>query len=699
MAEVFQGVGLDIGTMNVIAARRSEKGVETKRMRDLFLDLPISAKKMLKISDTSFVERARDVLILGDAALEVANVFGREPRRPLAAGLISSKETDSLEVLGLLIRAVLGNPVVENEHCVFSVPATPIDADRDVVYHQKVFEGILRKLGYTPEASTEGMGIVFSECAEDKFSGLCFSFGCLTPETPIFTRRGLIPIVDVVEGDEVLTRAGVYGRVVKTWTRHHNGEVFKVSFEGNPFGVTLTGNHRVWVQRDSGWEWVEAASLENGDIVGEPVVSGYGRRKILALTDKTTNGPAIPAGVDWSMQMGRFLGYFLADGHITSQDDRYGIWFTFGPNEQEYVDDVVGICDSVLKRAVTVTQHGNALRCQLSHKSLNQWLTRHCYHPDTKEKVFPLNIEDLRPGLVEGIVTGLIRGDGWTTTDSESKCLHFSNTSQSIITALHLLVGRMGLTSTITVREPRSATFQDGRTIQAENCKNEWALHVTGIDGQYLHNIVSDFKGDRRAPRVWKDGGFRCTRIKTVDSMLYDGLVHDLTVEGDPSFSAPYITMHNSGMTNVALGINTLPGVVFSVARGGDWIDQRAAESVGATKARMCALKEAGIDLTQPKDRNEQAIVFYYEALIDYALDQVATRFRAAGNQFALTRPIPLVVAGGTALAGGFMGIFERVLAKHREAGFPIEVSGVRLAKDPLNAIAYGMLVQAQAQG
>jgi len=325
----FQGVGLDIGTMNVIAARRGPEGVTTKRMRDLFLDLPLSAKKMLKISDTSFVERGRDILILGDAALEVANVFGREPRRPLAAGLISSKETDSLEVLGLLIRSVLGKPMFENEPCVFSVPAPPIDADRDVIYHQKTFDGILRKLGYIPEASTEAMGIVFSECAEDKFSGLCFSFG--------------------------------------------------------------------------------------------------------------------------------------------------------------------------------------------------------------------------------------------------------------------------------------------------------------------------------------------------------------------------------SGMTNVVLAINTLEGLSFAVSRGGDWIDQRAAESVGATKARICALKESGVDLTKPKDRNEQAIVFYYEALIDYALEQVAARFRVSGDQFALTRPIPLVVAGGTALAGGFMGLFEKVFAKHKEAGFPIEISSIKLAKDPLNAIAYGMLVQAQA--
>ncbi len=40
------GVGLDIGTMNLVAARRAVDGtVETSRMRDAFLDLDASAKK------------------------------------------------------------------------------------------------------------------------------------------------------------------------------------------------------------------------------------------------------------------------------------------------------------------------------------------------------------------------------------------------------------------------------------------------------------------------------------------------------------------------------------------------------------------------------------------------------------------------------------------------------------------------------
>lgn len=322
-----KGIGLDIGTMNLVSARRTRKGLSTKRMRDVFLDLPLNAKKMLKLSKTSFVEREDDVLILGDAALETANVFGREPRRPLSAGIVSPDESESMDVLGLLIREVLGAPRCENEVCFFSVPAEPIDRpDKDIIYHQMVFEKIIRECGFDPHPGNEGMGIIYSETAEEGFSGISMSFG--------------------------------------------------------------------------------------------------------------------------------------------------------------------------------------------------------------------------------------------------------------------------------------------------------------------------------------------------------------------------------SGMVNVALSINTIEGLAFSVNRGGDWIDAGAARSIGATKARVCAVKESGIDLTDPKDRIQEAIVFYYRALIDYVLDQIVLRFKQIEGQFALTKPIPLIVSGGTSLVGGFMDFFVKVFDQRRKK-FPIEISDIRQAKEPLNAVAYGMLVQA----
>jgi hypothetical protein len=321
------GVGLDLGTMNVIAARRTQEGISSKRMRDAFLDLPASAKKMLRLAKTSFVERDDELYILGDAALETANIFGREARRPLSGGLVAAGETEALDVLVLLIKHVLGDPRAPQEVCYFSVPANPIDQpDKDIIYHRGVFERILKDAGYRGIPSNEAMGVIFNECAEDGFSGIALSFG--------------------------------------------------------------------------------------------------------------------------------------------------------------------------------------------------------------------------------------------------------------------------------------------------------------------------------------------------------------------------------AGMTNVALAINTIEGLSFSVARGGDWIDHGAGSSVGSTKARITAIKEAGVDLNNPQGREQEAIVFYYRNLIEYALDQIALRFKALQGQFALPRPIPLVVSGGTSQAIGFLDFFTEVFETKKKR-FPIEVSEIRPAKEPLNAVAYGMLIQA----
>lgn len=172
------GVGADIGTMNVVSARKTGTGVETRRVRDAFLELPLDAKKMLKLAGVSYVERADELLILGDAAMDTANIFGREARRPLSAGLVSSSDIDAMEILALLIKNVLGEPKVPGEHCYFSVPAAPVDRPgQDVIYHRGVLEKIVKECGYTPTAGNEASAIVFAEAAKENFSAVALSFG------------------------------------------------------------------------------------------------------------------------------------------------------------------------------------------------------------------------------------------------------------------------------------------------------------------------------------------------------------------------------------------------------------------------------------------------------------------------------------------------------------------------------------------
>ena len=173
------GVGLDIGTMNLVAARRDAGGqVKAARIRDAFLDLDPKYKKMLNLTDVNYVEREEAIIIVGDGAMTTANMLGVPVRRPLQDGLISAGEHDAKEILAILIQHVLGEPQEPGEVCFFSVPAAPVDApDRDVIYHEGVFTQILTELGYEPEAANEAMAIIFADTAEDQFSGLAISFG------------------------------------------------------------------------------------------------------------------------------------------------------------------------------------------------------------------------------------------------------------------------------------------------------------------------------------------------------------------------------------------------------------------------------------------------------------------------------------------------------------------------------------------
>jgi hypothetical protein len=173
------GIGTDLGTMNILSARRGVDGqVRIKNIRDAFLDLDQDAKRSLKMSHVDYVEKNGTLIVIGDSALTMANLFKREARRPLSKGVISSGEIDAQEILSLLVGHVMGKPSVEDEHCFYSVPAAPIDDPaQDIVYHREIFRRIITEHGYTAHPANEAMAIIYSQCAAENFSGVSLSYG------------------------------------------------------------------------------------------------------------------------------------------------------------------------------------------------------------------------------------------------------------------------------------------------------------------------------------------------------------------------------------------------------------------------------------------------------------------------------------------------------------------------------------------
>ena len=145
------------------------------------------------------------------------------------------------------------------------------------------------------------------------------------------------------------------------------------------------------------------------------------------------------------------------------------------------------------------------------------------------------------------------------------------------------------------------------------------------------------------------------------------------------------------GLCNVSLAYLSVPVISFSIPKAGDFIDSSAASVTGELANRIRILKEEGFHFNgNYTDKVHQVIGVYYDDMISSLVNGLKEAFLGARNMPRMGRPIPLVLSGGTATPGGFRERFEKVL---KASDFPIPLSEVRMASDPLNATARGALV------
>jgi len=174
------GVGVDVGTMNLVSARHKGEKLVTKTMRDAFFTLEKTAQseKTVRLQKAEYIEQDDIYLILGQSAFDFANIAPDSfIQRPLSKGTISPKEKQAAEVLAAMLKILCGKPRTEGEKLIYSVPAEAVDLDNDIIFHRKLFKEIFESLGYSAEHMNEAMGIIFSQCEDEDFSGVALSFG------------------------------------------------------------------------------------------------------------------------------------------------------------------------------------------------------------------------------------------------------------------------------------------------------------------------------------------------------------------------------------------------------------------------------------------------------------------------------------------------------------------------------------------
>jgi len=206
------GVGLDCGTGNLLCSRMTEDGeVVTKTVRDSFLEIKPpnklvhgTMKKGLVKAGVNFLEMDDRFYVLGDDALLQSVERQSVIQRPMAKGVISPNEVQALPMFKALLKELLGEPLVPNEQVVFTVPAPPVDAAFDVIYHESVIVSILADLGYSGKAINEAHALALAELEEDDYTGVSISLGAGMSNIAVTNVADLVCKFSVAKGGDYI---------------------------------------------------------------------------------------------------------------------------------------------------------------------------------------------------------------------------------------------------------------------------------------------------------------------------------------------------------------------------------------------------------------------------------------------------------------------------------------------------------------
>jgi actin-like ATPase involved in cell morphogenesis len=145
-----------------------------------------------------------------------------------------------------------------------------------------------------------------------------------------------------------------------------------------------------------------------------------------------------------------------------------------------------------------------------------------------------------------------------------------------------------------------------------------------------------------------------------------------------------------AGMCNIVYAFMGIPVFAFSLSKGGDWIDSHAAKHTDETHNVVTTIKEkAGFSLYDATTGIQKAISIYYESLLNYVVDQFKELYDKTPKKKLpnVQQEMPIVVSGGTSLVSGFIDRLRELTAKD----FPVPISEVKHAKEPLFAVANGL--------
>jgi ATP-dependent DNA helicase len=368
---------------------------------------------------------------------------------------------------------------------------------------------------------------------------------CVPPSTPIITLDGIKPISDIKVGDSVLTHTGVFRKVTQLFSRRYTGKLYTFRTLGNFETLTTTEDHPILVYEKEGVSWRFANEISNRTLLTRPIIQEEIPQKEIQFTYELYH----PGGRGGSLttelvslkctpELMRLIGYYLAEG----ASDRYRVSFDINKNEELLKQDIVTSVRKVFGADVSEKPDPDSQGLKLCVDSVRvaSFFSQFGHHCDTKE--LPWWMVMLPKENIADIVRAEFWGDGhYCNKQYRYKRAIHSNyfvirtTSKALGQEIQYMLGRLGIVASVSTNRQKDRKLCYSVTVHSPYIEKMGDLvKVPARNNETSHSSIHIVDGMIVSPVV---------RIESCD--VKDFLVQNLEIEGDNSYIAANISVHN----------------------------------------------------------------------------------------------------------------------------------------------------------